>query len=139
MKRLTRWFTIPATVAISLTIAGKALSQAIAILPNSPTIQVSGVSGGTQKDSSCAGFISASPNHVVQVAEDSNLVFALKSSGQPALLIHSTAGHNFCVPADSYSNGSVEIPGRWAKGTYSVYVGDRAGGQHPYTLSISRN
>jgi hypothetical protein len=116
-----------------------AVSQSIAITPNSQPVEVNGTSGGTQKDKSCAGYIAASPNHTVQVMEDSNLLFRLQSSGQPALLIRSATGQDFCVPADSFSGGKVEIPGRWSRGKYLVFVGDRAGGQHSYTLSISRN
>jgi hypothetical protein len=100
---------------------------------------MNGTSGGTQKDTGCAGSIAASPNHVVQVTEDSDLRFSLQGAGEPALLIRSSTGQSFCVPADSYSNGKVEIPGRWRKGTYSVYIGDRANGRHAYTLQIARN
>ena len=140
MKLFRRWLGIPIAAAIAFGSASVALSQAVAITPNSQTIQLSGTSGGSKQDGKgCAGSISPAPNHVVQVTEDANLQFTLQSSGEPALLIRSSAGQVFCVPADSYSNGKITIPGRWTKGTYSVYVGDRARGQHPYTLSISRS
>jgi hypothetical protein len=76
---------------------------------------------------------------VVQVAEDANLRITLQAGGQPSLLIRNPSGQEFCVPADSYSGGKIDIPGRWTKGNYSVYVGDRSNGQYPYTLSISHN
>lgn len=139
MNTLKRWVAVPLTLAIALATATSAVSQSVAIRPNSEPVQLSGTSGGTQKDKSCAGYISTAPNHVIQVTEDSNLLFTLQSSGQPALLIRNAAGKDFCVPADSFSDGKVEIPGRWTKGTYQVYVGDRAGGRHAYTLSISQN
>ena len=138
MNQITRWLAIPAAAAIALGTAGTAISQSIVITPSSQPVQVSGTSGGNKTDSGCAGHISASPNHVVQVSEDSTLRFALQAGGQPALLIRSATGQNFCVPADSDSGGKVQITGLW-KGTYSVYVGDRTNGQHPYSLSISRN
>jgi hypothetical protein len=139
MNKLTRWLAIPTTLAIALGTTTAALSQMVAITPNSPTIELTGMSGGGNKDKSCAGYIAATPNHTIQITEDSSLQFTLQASGgQPALLIRSASGQDFCVPADSYSGGKVQIPGRWSKGNYSVFVGDRANGQHSYTLTISR-
>jgi len=137
MKVLTRVFLVPISVAIALTTAQTAFGQPITVSPDSQPIQVSGTSGGDRNDS-CAGHIAPAPNHVVQVTEDSDLRFVLQGQGEPALLIRTASGKNFCVPADRYSNGKIEIPGRWPKGTYSIYVGDRAKGQHAYTLTISR-
>ena len=140
MKRSNYWFGVPLALAVALGTASTALSQSVDVTPNSQTIQLNGTSGGNRKDSKgCAGFIAAAPNHVIQVSQDTNLQFTLQSSGEPALLIRSGSGQDFCVPADSYSQGTVTIPGRWSKGSYSVYVGDRAGGHHSYTLSISHN
>ncbi|MDX2239128.1 MAG: hypothetical protein NW224_00415 [Leptolyngbyaceae cyanobacterium bins.302] len=139
MFRLRQLSVIPIATAIATAAISPALSQPITVSPTSQPIQVSGMSGGSQKDKSCAGFIAASPNHTVQVTEDADLRFVLQGSGQPALLIRSSTGQNFCVPADSYSQGKVEIPGRWRRGTYSVFVGDRANESHSYTLLISRN
>lgn len=140
MKSLKRCLMVPIGIAIAvLGSAEIAFSQSVTVTPSSPAVQMNGTSGGNQKDGNCAGFIAAAPNHVVQVTEDANLRFILQGSGEPALLIRSSSGQFFCVPADSYSNGKVEIPGRWHKGTYSVYVGDRANGRHSYTLQIARN
>lgn len=140
MKAFSSWFGVPLALAIALGTASTALSQSVAITSSSQTVQLNGTSGGSKKDSKgCAGFIEPAPNHVIQVTEDANLQFTLQSSGEPALLIRSISGQDFCVPADSYSEGKITIPGRWSKGTYSIYVGDRANGQHPYTLSISRS
>ncbi|MDX2229384.1 MAG: hypothetical protein NW220_07085 [Leptolyngbyaceae cyanobacterium bins.349] len=133
------WSSIPIAIALAVTSVSPALAQAITISPASQPIQVSGRSGGPQKDSSCAGFVAPAPNHVVQVTEDTDLRFVLQGEGQLALLIRSSTGKSFCVPADSYSQGKVEIPGRWRKGTYSVFVGDRANESHAYTLQIARS
>lgn len=138
MKAITRWFMIPISIAIALSAAQSAFSQTITLSPNSQPIQVSGTSGGERSDS-CAGHIAAVPNHVINVTEDADLRFVLQSQGEPVLLIRTASGQNFCVPADRYSKGKVEIPGRWPKGTYSIYVGDRANGHHAYTLTISRS
>lgn len=135
--KVTRWFAIPAALAALITISDVAQSQSAATISSSSgTISLNGQSSGTN---SCAGNVSGSPSHVVEVSEDSNLRFSVQSQGgEPTLLIRSASGQKFCVQADNFSKGRVEIPGRWSKGTYSVYVGDRKG-QNPYTLLISRN
>ncbi len=137
MKSSKRWSVVPTTIAAVLALAGVASSQIVAISPNSSAVTLNGTSGGTKKDSSCAGFVADTPNHTIQVTADSNLRFSLKGAGQPTLLITGAQGQTICVQADSLSGGKIEIPGRWSKGNYSVYVGDRAQGRNPYTLSIA--
>ncbi len=140
MNRRLRWLAAPMTWAIALGTAGIVLAQnVVAITSTSLPLELRGTSGGSQKASRCAGQISPTPNHVVQVAEDTNLRITLQAGGQPSLLIRNPSGQEFCVPADSYSGGKIDIPGRWTRGVYSIYVGDRSNGQYPYTLSISQN
>jgi len=139
MRHITRWFALPAALAIALGTAGSVLSQPIAITPSTQTIQVSGTSGGSKNGGNCAGAIAASPNHVIQITEDTNLQFTLQAGKDSSLLIRSASGQTFCVPADDYSKGKITVPGRWTKGTYAIFVGDRANGQIPYTLSIAPN
>ncbi|UBF24047.1 hypothetical protein K9N68_20235 [Kovacikia minuta CCNUW1] len=140
MKTSARWLTIPTTLAIVLASTGAVLSQAVvAITPNSQTVELRGNSGGSKAVSNCAGHISPAPNHVIKVAENTNLRITLQAGGQPALLIRNPSGQEFCVPADSGSGGKISIPGRWTQGDYMVYVGDRSNGQYPYTLSIAQN
>lgn len=138
MNTLKRWLAVPTLLAIALSSAAALSQTVVAITANSQTIELRGTSGGSKKTSSCAGYISPSPNHVIQVAEDTNLRITLQAGGQPALLIRNPEGQDFCVPADSYSGGRIDIPGRWTKGTYSLFVGDRGNGQYPYALSIIR-
>lgn len=137
MKLYKRWSVVPTTIAAVLAMAGVASSQIVSVTPNSSGVTLDGTSGGARKDSSCAGFVADRPNHTIQVTEDSNLRFSLKGTGQPTLLITGAQGQTICVQADSLSGGKIEIPGRWSKGNYSVYVGDRAQGRNPYTLSIA--
>jgi hypothetical protein len=137
MKSYLRWSVVPTAIAAVLALAGLASSQTVTIAPNSSAVTLNGTSGGSVKDSGCAGFIASSPNHTIQVTADSNLRFKLQGAGQPTLLISGAQGQTVCVQADSLSGGKIEIPGRWSKGNYSVYVGDRAQGRNPYTLSIT--
>lgn len=135
--KVSRWSIVPTAMATVLAMAGLATSQTISIAPDSPTVTLNGTSGGSKKDTSCAGFISKVANHTIQVTADSNLRFSLKGTGEPTLLITGSQGQSFCVQADSLSGGKIEVPGRWTKGNYSIFVGDRAQGQNPYVLSIS--
>ncbi|MBL1173991.1 hypothetical protein [Pantanalinema sp. GBBB05] len=139
MNTAIRWLIVSASVAGIVLSASKGLAQTIAINSGSNPIQVTGMSGGEQKDAGCAGYIAAIPNHRIEITEDSDLKFVLQAAGQPTLLIRSSTGQDFCVPSDTYSGGKVEIPGHWSKGIYDVFVGDRNKGQNPYTLSISHN
>lgn len=138
--KVMRWLTVPITLAIGVGATRAAFSQSVvAITATSQAVELRGTTGGNQKVGGCAGYISSTPNHVVQVAEDANLRISLQAGGQPSLMIRNPSGQEFCVPADSYSGGKIDIPGRWTQGNYSVFVGDRANGQYPYTLSISHN
>lgn len=137
MKASLRWSTLPTAIAAVFAMAGLAASQIVSIAPSSSSVTLSGTSGGSKRDPGCAGFISEKPNHTIQVTADSNLRFTLEAKGTPTLLITGAQGQTFCVKADRLSNGKVEIPGRWTRGTYSVFVGDSAQGRNPYTLSIA--
>jgi hypothetical protein len=137
MQASLRWSIFPTAIAAVLAVSGLASSQqTVSIASSSQPLALNGISGGDKKDSGCAGFIGDRPNHTVQVTADSNLKFTLQGSSDSTLLITGAEGQNFCVQADRLSNGKVEIPGRWTKGSYSVFVGDRKGGRNPYTLSV---
>lgn len=139
MKTSRFWMVIPTALAVLLANVGLARSQATQItlgLRSEPVV-VTGTSGGSKASKSC-GMISAQPNYVVNLNNNFNyLRFNVKSAGNPTLLIEGPNG-SFCVPADRFSGGNIQAPGFWEKGIYSIYIGDRAGGQHPYTLSITQ-
>jgi hypothetical protein len=132
MKRHIRWLAF-STIAAALSIAPAAYSNPVQTPLASP-VSVSGSSGGAQ--SSQCGFIAGSPSQVVVVNQPTPLRFKLQGQGQPTLWI--TGPVNRCVMADQFSGGSIEVPGVWEQGTYSVYVGDRNQGSFPYTLSINQ-
>ncbi len=139
MKRSKFWTVIPTALAVILAGASAARSQPLQLAPGfSPDpLVVSGTSGGSQTRSGC-GTVSATPNHVIRLSQDfSYLRFKVEGGGQPTLFIESPSG-NTCIPADSLSGGIIEAPGYWEQGTYSLYVGNLAGSQHRYTLSITQ-
>jgi len=140
MKTHIDWLIVPTALAISLAVTGATLAEAPVLQINSKfqpdPLVVRGTSGGA-KSSNC-GNIATSPNQVIQVKEPlPYLRLSVQSAGQPTLLIDGPGGR-FCVLADRFSEGKPEISGFWQVGKYSLYVGDRAQGQHPYTLSISQ-
>lgn len=140
MKTRKDWLVVPTVLAISLAVTGASLAQA-PVVQITPKFQpdplvVRGTSGGAE--SSDCGNIAATPSQVIQVTQPlPYLRLTVQSDGQPTLFINGPGGR-FCVLGDSYPGGNPEISGYWKAGKYSVYVGDRAQGQHPYTLSISK-
>ena len=130
---------VPLTLALNFAIAASSSAEVIQVTPKSepdPLI-VRGKSGG-EKSSDC-GNIAASPNKIIEVKAPLPYVrFSVQSQGQPTLLIEGPSGRRFCVLADTEAGESLEVSGYWEAGKYSLYVGDRANGQHPYTLSISQ-
>ena len=140
MKTSIDWLVVPVALAISLLVTDVSVAESpvVQVPPNlqPDPLVVSGTSGGA-KSSDC-GNIAATANQIIQVTESlPYLRLSIKSAGQPTILIDGPAGR-FCVLADSYSKGNPEISGYWQAGKYSLYVGDRAQGQHPYSLSISQ-
>jgi hypothetical protein len=139
MKTLKPWMVVPAALAMLLSSAGVVRSQSIQLSPGfSPDPQTfSGTSGGSTATKGC-GAIAAQPNHVLTLGANFNyLRINVKAAGQPTLMIQGPKGTS-CIPADNLSGGSIQAPGYWEQGTYSIYVGDLANGQHPYSLSITQ-
>jgi hypothetical protein len=136
MNTFKHWMVVPATLAMLLTNAGVVRSQPM--IPLAPGFNVDPmVVTGTSASQAC-NTNGAAPNHVINLSDNFNyLRFIVKSPGQPTLLIKGPNGSS-CVQADSFSKGTIQLPGYWEKGTYSVYIGDRAGGQHSYTLSLTQ-
>jgi hypothetical protein len=121
-------------------VISQAITQGITISPQfqpDPMV-LQGTSGGTQTSTNC-GSIAATPNYEVQLSSDfSYLRFSLRGSGQPTLLIRRLPnGTSSCISADT-SNSTINAPGYWEAGRYAISVGDRAGGQNPYTLTITQ-
>lgn len=140
MKTCIERLVVLTVLALSFTVTAAHAAEASVVQIN-PQFQpdpliVHGTSGGA-KTSNC-GNIAAAPNQVIQVTESlPYLHLSVQSAGQPTLLIEGPEGH-FCVLGNA-DGSNPEISGYWQAGMYSLYVGDRAQGQHPYTLSISKN
>jgi hypothetical protein len=140
MKNQPIWAIVPTALALILSAPGVARSddptiEVGAILKTDP-IAFQGQSGGSVSTKDC-GYISSKANHLVKITQRNDyLRFSITGGGQPTLLIEGPKDR-FCAIADPSSGENAEISGVWLPGTYRVYVGDRAGGQHNYTFSIS--
>ncbi len=137
MKTFKNWPVVPAALVILLSSVSAVFAQPTQINPGfqPDPLTVTGTSGGSQASKGC-GMIGATPNYVVNLANNFNyLRFTVQGAGQPTLLIQGPNGSS-CVQA--IPGGNIEVPGYWEKGTYSIYIGDRSGGQNSYTLTITQ-
>ena len=130
---------VPAIALVLSSVGAIAPVQAaapIAITNTTQAITVDGVSGGSSRDASCGGFVAEVPNHTIEMTEDSDRKFRVKGNSNTTLLVLNSQGKRFCVQADEFSGGEAELPGRWKKGTYRVYVGNKNQGRSSYQLTI---
>jgi hypothetical protein len=123
------------TATVSAVMSNPAMAQVQTVDP-AQTTTLTGTSGGPARDAACAGSIADAPNHQVKIAQDSNLTFALEGADDATLLILGPQKQRFCVQADKVSQGKIEIPGRWSRGTYDVFVGTRNRNRAAYTITI---
>jgi hypothetical protein len=132
--RLNPLHAIPMALLLTVVVAPAASAETITT-PLAEPLMVRGTSGGPQR-SDC-GFIAEEPSQVIRVTESfTSLQFTLESGGQPTLWITGPNGLNQCLMADDLSGGMIEFPGVWEGGNYSLFVGDRRGQSHRYTLTI---
>lgn len=100
---------------------------------------IQGNSGGPIDTKNC-GFVAASPSYTVSLSErtDYMRISVEANGGQPTLLVTGPkAEDSFCVLGDLSAGLKPEISGVWEPGIYNVYVGDRSGEQHQFTLNVS--
>ena len=127
---------------ISLMVIGGNIHGVLA-LPESNIIAqiIQGSSGGPVNSVNC-GFIANSPNYTINLPErvDYMKITVQAGGGQPTLLvIGPQANDSFCVLGDRGSGLQPEISGVWEPGTYNIFIGDRTGTRHKFTLNISRS
>ncbi len=105
--------------------------------PLSAPVEITGQTGGS--DSSACGNINRAQGETIRVTEPfASLSFEVESQGDYTLLITGANGFRECVFAHNYDGGVIQAPGLLDRGVYRVFVGDRSGESHPYTLSISQ-
>lgn len=131
--RLRNLVTITLAVGMLLTWVPSARADRQQIAPGR-SLSLSGASGGQVNSSDC-GFIAQAPNHVIDVAEDLPYwQIIVTAAGSPTLLIDGPGGRYCVLPQAS---GLLQYSGYGTQGSYNIYIGDRASGQHPYRILIS--
>ncbi|MFK8182345.1 MAG: hypothetical protein AB8B99_03160 [Phormidesmis sp.] len=134
MRRFTALFLL---TAAALSVGSAASAQSVARTPLTAPIEMTGVSGG--RESSVCGNINRATGQTINVTETfASLSFEVESEGDYTLLITGPDGFRECVFAHNYNGGVIQAPGLLNQGQYQVYVGDRKGESHPYTLSITQ-
>ncbi len=129
----------PLFLALVATLSmGSAVSaQQVARTPLSSPLELTGQTGGPE--ASACGNIDPRANQTIQVTETfTSLSFQVESEGDFTLLITGPDGFRECVLANNSDGGGIEAPGLLTRGEYQVFVGDRKGERHPYTLSITQ-
>jgi hypothetical protein len=129
--------TITVLMVVATTFQNSSLLAAPKSSTDNQTIQ--GNSGGPIDSKNC-GFVGATPSYTLSLSEriDYMRMFVQANGGQPTLLvIGPNKEDSFCVLGDLSAGLNPEISGVWEAGTYNVYVGDRSGEQHQFTLKIS--
>lgn len=102
---------------------------------------IRGESGGAIDSQGC-GFVSTKPSYEMNLKEKVDYMrFTVQTDGgQPTLLvIGPNSEDNFCILGDEISGLKPEISGVWEAGYYQIFVGDRTGSNHQFTLDISTN
>ena len=134
---MRRYSSLLLALAAVVSTGSAAVAQSIARTPLAAPVELSGQSGGNQ--ASACGNINPSAGHTVRVTESfASLDFEVQSQGNYTLLIKGPGGFQECVFAHNYDGGVIKSPGLLNQGEYQVFVGDRNGERHPYTLSISQ-
>ena len=124
-------------LAAVLTVGSAAKAQSVTRTPLSAPVELTGRTGGSE--SSTCGNINPAAGQIVQITEPfASLDFEVQSQGDYTLLITGPGGFKECVFAHNYDGGVIQAPGLLNQGEYQVYMGDRRGESHPYTLSISQ-
>lgn len=135
MKYLLSWLIWNAKKILAAIAFLNFISPAVA----APVPQtVTGTTGGGVDSKSC-GFVAATPSYTLSIDRRIDYLRMLVEAqgGQPTLLVVGPKNDDrFCILGDSSVGLDPEISGVWEPGSYSVYVGDREGAQHPFTLRI---
>lgn len=138
MKYRGQWAFIPialASVVVANVLPALAAPKLTAPLQGTETVTVT----STNQAAPCNASNTQPEAVTIQVTGGlTSLDFDVSGNGgQPTLrVVNKGTGDETCVTADNLSGSQVELSAAWEDGTYGVYVGDRNGESHTFTLSI---
>ncbi len=122
---------------LTLFAIGSAVQAQTIATPLAEPLEMTGQTGGS--DPSACGNINRGDGKTIRVTESfASLRFEVESEGDYTLLITGPNGFRECVFANNYDGGMIQAPGLLDQGQYEIFVGDRSGESHPYTLLISQ-
>lgn len=133
-QNLHLWSAAIALSASSLFLPSMGAANAQANLTLASSSGITTLEGKSVSGITCSAS-KETPNHTIDITEDSDRRFKIQGSGNLTLLIVNSQNKRFCVQTDEFSGGEAELPGRWKKGSYRVYVGGQSA-TVPYKLSI---
>lgn len=124
-------------LATVLSVGPAVQAQSVMRTPLDSPLELTGQTGG--RESSACGNIDRSAGQTIEVTEAfASLSFEVESQGDYTLLITGPDGFRECVFAHNYDGGVIQAPGLLNQGEYNIFVGDRSGERHPYTMSITQ-
>lgn len=130
---LMRSLSMALAIGLGTLVASPTLAETIPLSPGFTEPKTStGTSGGAIATGNC-GYISNTPNHQIILAEDFDYLRVAAENAEGLTLLVRGPGGEFCAPRDPQQSGY------WPRGTYEIFVGDRATTGNTYTLSISTN
>ena len=138
MKYRGKWSFIPialASIMAAPILPALAAPKLTAPLQNTETMSVT----STNQAAPCNSANTQPEAVTIQVTGGlTSLDFEVSGNGgQPTLrVVNKRNGDETCVTADNLSGSQVELSAAWDDGNYAVYVGDRNGESHTFTLSI---
>ncbi|MFP4133072.1 MAG: hypothetical protein ACLFQP_06290 [Halothece sp.] len=123
------------TILFGLTTT-RSLAESISVNGNLSEPITRDVTSGGEVDSSDCGFISETPEQVIEVTEKMNYMrMSLEGASSKATLLVEGPDGRFCILPDSGEEPSMS--GVWVPGEYKIYVGDQDGDRDQYTLRLS--
>ena len=126
MKTNLRWLAIPAALAMVFSTVSAVRGETFS---GGQKMYSGTVAGGQSNCDQLSGT-----THTVTLSKNfATLRFQLESAGQPILKITGPGGLNECIMTPG---NTLEAPGFWTQGDYSISIGARKAGSHSYTLKI---
>ena len=138
MKLQPYTFLITTTLATILfgLIPTRSLAQSISVNGQLSSPVTREVTSGGNVDSNDCGFISDTPQEVIEVTDKINYMrLSLQGAASEATLLVEGPDGRFCLLSDSSQEPSMS--GVWQPGQYKIYVGEKEGGRNQYTLRLS--
>ena len=123
-----------AILAVALSLGLGTIVQAAPITLADLPLTLTGTTGGNQTSESCGSIPDFAPLEL-NLDRASYLQVTVQTSADTTLWIDGPL--DFCVLWDPTAN-QLHTAGHWPEGLYQIYVGDRQGQSHAFSLTVSQ-